>query len=288
MSRHDPLASARWRAAVYILLATCSVVEAAPARAAEMDPAAKTATSHPPGEDWVRVVRDDKGRPTALQTAITRYVPAGKSKKDLKVYLVGAIHIGDAAYYKRLNQEFEQYDALLYELVAPEGTQVPQGGPGASRHPIGLLQNGIKDWLELEHQLAKIDYTKKNFVHADMSPEQFSESMKARGESFMKMLFRLMGQSIAMQSKLQAKGKATEVDLLAALLAKDRARQLKIIMAEQFGGPVHSHPRVVAPTVTSSPGRNRALRRRRPRKMIPFAEPTSRKRIPKRLAMARI
>ena len=238
MSRHDPLAFARWWAAAYVLLVTCSVVEAAPGRAAETDTAAKTADAQQPGEDWVRVVRDDKGRPTALQTAIVRYVPVGKSAEksttDLRVDLVGAIHIGDAAYYERLNQEFEQYDALLYELVAREGTQVPQGDSGASRHPIGILQHGIKEWLELEHQLTKVDYTKKNFVHADMSPEQFAKSMKARGESFMQMLFRLMGQSLAMQSKLQAKGKATEFDLLAALLAEDRARQLQIIMSEQF------------------------------------------------------
>ena len=235
MSRHNPLTFARWpAAAAYALLATYLLLEPVPAQAAETDSAVKTAAAQKPGEDWVRVVRDDKGRPTALQTAIVRYVPVGKSTTDLKVDLVGAVHIGDAAYYKRLNKEFEQYDALLYELVAPEGTQIPQGGPGASRHPVGMLQNGIKEWLELEHQLAKIDYTKKNFVHADMSPEQFAESMKARGESFMKMLFRLMGRSLAMQSKLQAQGKATEFDLLAALLADDRARQLKIIMSEQF------------------------------------------------------
>ena len=33
-----------------------------------------------------------------------------------------------------------------------------------------LLQNGMKDMLELEHQLQHIDYHKDNFVHADMSP----------------------------------------------------------------------------------------------------------------------
>ena len=28
------------------------------------------------------------------------------------------MHIGDKAYYDNLNKEFEQYDVLLYELVA--------------------------------------------------------------------------------------------------------------------------------------------------------------------------
>ncbi len=42
-------------------------------------------------------MRNDKGRPTALQTAIVRYVPVGKSAEkpatDLEVDLIGAIHI---------------------------------------------------------------------------------------------------------------------------------------------------------------------------------------------------
>lgn len=239
MSRKDPLRFVRWWAVTtFALLLACSALHVLPAEAAETDKAAKTDAEPKLGEDWVRIERDDKGRPTALQTAIVRYVPVGKSDEkqtpDLKVDLVGAIHIADAEYYQRLNKEFTKYQALLYELVAPEGAQVPQGSSGRSSHPIGLLQNGIKDWLELEHQLAKIDYTKKNFVHADMSPEQFAESMKERGESFMTMFFRMMGHSIAMQSKMQAKGQATEFDLLAALLSEDRARQLKIVISEQF------------------------------------------------------
>ena len=35
------------------------------------------------------------------------------------VDLVGAVHIGDAAYYQQLNKEFKAYEAVLYEMVKP-------------------------------------------------------------------------------------------------------------------------------------------------------------------------
>jgi hypothetical protein len=151
------------------------------------------------------------------------------------VDLIGAVHVGDVDYYQTLNRHFEQYDALLYELVAPEGTAVPAKGEAASsRHPVGALQNLIKDVLELEHQLVHIDYRKKNFVHADMSPAELAKAMSDRGESFSQMLFRMIGQSMAQQSKLQAQGDTTDLDLLAALFARDRPLRLKRIMADQF------------------------------------------------------
>ena len=186
-------------------------------------------------EKWVRVVLDEKKKPTSLQTAVVRYQGIG-ANKHLKVDLIGAIHVGDKAYYEKLNKEFEQYDSLLYELVAPEGTKIPRGGrKGGSGHPVGALQDGMKQWLDLEHQLTIVDYTKENFIHADMSPEQFSQSMKDRDESFTKLFFRLMGRSMAMQGRMQAQGKASpDAQILAALFSSDRSRQLKIAMAGQF------------------------------------------------------
>ena len=47
--------------------------------------------------------------------------------------------------------------------------------------------------LELEFQLRGIDYTADNLVHADMSPEQFAESMRRRGESMFQLFFRMLG-----------------------------------------------------------------------------------------------
>jgi hypothetical protein len=190
-----------------------------------------------PHEDFVRLTRDAKGSLTAMQTAIVSYVPADESGAGLKVDLVAAVHVGERSYYEQLNREFEKYDALLYELVAPEDDNVPEAGQGTSNgHPIGLLQNGMKDMLELEHQLARVDYKRPNFVHADMSPEEFMKTMASRDESLTKLFFRLMGQGIAQQSKQQAKsGRNAEAELMAALFSNERAVRLKRVLAEQFG-----------------------------------------------------
>ena len=204
------------------------------------------------GTEWVRLLSDSNGKPLAMQTAIVRYVPrkeggggnlqAGnlqtgnlQTGAGTTVDLIGAVHIGDRAYYQQLNRRFRQYDALLYELVAPEGTQVPRGHGASSTNPLGAIQNAMKSMLEVEHQLEQIDYTQPNFVHADLSPQEFMQSMKKRDEGFLKMYFQMMGQSIALQSQQAARGESTDLDLFTALFAEDRARKLKIVMAKQFG-----------------------------------------------------
>lgn len=186
------------------------------------------------GTDWVRIENDEAGKPRAMQTAIVRYTGKNAAQRPVFVDLVGAVHVGDASYYDTLNQRFTQYDALLYELVAPPGTVVRPGDRAADRGPLGMLQGGMKTMLELEHQLEKVDYTKANFVHADMSPQEFFNTMEKRDEGVLDMFFRMIGQSAAFQSKASAKGTLSEFDLLAALFAEDRARQLKLVMGAQM------------------------------------------------------
>lgn len=195
------------------------------------------------GTKWVRIVRDKDDEPLSMETAIVRYVPAeavelSKSPGDYPLYvdLVGAVHIGDKAYYAQLNQRFRKYDAVLYELVAPEGTVVPLGRGSSNAHPLGALQNGMKSMLEVEHQLEQIDYTQPNFVHADLSPEKFLESMERRDETFIQMYFRMLGASLAEQGRQSVHGESAELDIMAALFAEDRARKLKIALAKQFEG----------------------------------------------------
>ena len=196
------------------------------------------------GKDWVRILRDSRGKPLALEVAIVRYLPADQlsetnrkqqaATSDEYVDLVGAIHIGDHSYYQQLNKRFRQYDALLYELVAPEGTVVEQGRGTSNLNPLGAMQNGMKSMLGVEHQLEQIDYTRPNFVHADLSPDEFLQSMENRDEGFLKLYFRLMGQAVAQQSQQAAQGESADLDILTALLSPNRSRMLKIAMAKQF------------------------------------------------------
>lgn len=202
-------------------------------RGAEPEPAHPSEGQPAAGEmsgRFLRLRRDEADNPRALETAVVRYT--SPQRPGLTVDLVAAIHVGDKSYYDALNRLFEDYEVVLYELVAPEGTRIPKGGrQGPSTHPVGLLQDGLSSLLGLEHQLRCVDYTRANFVHADMSPEDFERAMQRREESFPKLFLRLLGAGLAQN----AAGKGpSDAELFAALFAKNRAERLKVIMAQQF------------------------------------------------------
>lgn len=180
--------------------------------------------------EYLRLRRDDKGRPAELQTAIVRFAPADETRAGLTVDLIAAVHIGEKSYYERLNERFRDYDAVLYELVAPEGTRVPKGGV-KSEHPVGRMQTALKDFLDLHFQLDQVDYESENFVHADMTPEAFSKSMDDRGETVWGLVLRALGRSMAKESKGDD---WLDLKLLMALIDKNRALRVKRLLAEQF------------------------------------------------------
>ena len=184
-------------------------------------------------KDWMRVHQDKEEKPLSLQTAIGRYEGAGP-KGSVVVDLVGAVHVGDKSYYRELNKRFRDYDVVLYELVAAPETRIERGLKAKNDNPLGVLQNGMKATLGLEHQLEFIDYTRPNFVHADMTPTQMLESMKKREESFLKMYFRMVGQSIAQQSEKMAAGESMEIDLFKAVVSDNREQNMKIVLANQM------------------------------------------------------
>ncbi len=175
---------------------------------------------------FVRVAKNAKDRPASLDVAITTYVGRNSAGDEVQVDLVGVIHIADKTYYHRLNKQFEKYDAVLYELVAPKGARPERGSAG--------LYSPLASMLELADQIAEVDYTKKNFIHADMSGEEFAESMKKRDESFLKMIAEAIGQGIAEASDPEAG--ATDADLLANLFtSRNPALAFKRTLAPQFG-----------------------------------------------------
>lgn len=188
-----------------------------------------------PNDRFLRIRRDHKGRPVAMETSVVRYQTKNAEGETVFVDLIGAVHVGQKEYYDALNEQFEQYESLLYELVAPEGTIIPKGGrvdnDSISLNPVGGIQKGLKNLLDLEFQLEKIDYTKDNFVHADMTPTEFAKSMEDNEESLGGYALKAMGQSMAMQAAGKDTGTA---GMMMALFSSNKALRMRRVMAQQM------------------------------------------------------
>jgi hypothetical protein len=169
-----------------------------------------------------------------METSVAHFTNGKQDDKRIDVDLVSAIHVGDKKYYERLNEIFQSYDALLYELVAPEGTTPADRPADADSHPVALMQNGLKDLLNLDHQLAIIDYEKPNFIHADMSPDEFAKAMQDRGESFMTLFFRMAIEGMKVQQQNGGPSEGEDLRMLMALMSPNRPLALKRILADQF------------------------------------------------------
>jgi hypothetical protein len=180
---------------------------------------------------FIRVQRNESREPVALQTAIAKYVPAS-SQQGVQIDLIAVVHIGEQAYYRRLNREFEKYDAVLYELVAPESTR-PTRGAERSDNPLAMLQQVMKLVLSVEHQLEVIDYHKPNLIHADLSLDGLRKAMKDRGEDEMTVILKVFAELMQkMREGVDRPGsQAPDINLLEMLL---NPAKLKRIFAEQL------------------------------------------------------
>lgn len=202
-----------------------------------------------PAREYVRILKKDK-LASELQTSVIRFQDSAQFP-DTTVDLIGAIHLGEASYYRTLNDSFSQYDVLLFEAVMPESAVRSGFRPGAvkgtgrtlsdeeewNQAKIGLqaisgLQLAMKDALGLEFQLAGIDYTAANFVHADMTQEEFEASMERRGESFSEMLVREMGKAAVDQQSRNPM--AQQLDMMLSLLSSDRTYRIRRIAAVEL------------------------------------------------------
>jgi len=192
---------------------------------------------------FIRVVKDEEGKPKSLETAIATY----DNGKGFTVDLVGAVHIGDKDYYKKLNQRLSSYNAVLYELVVEHGAELPPDLKNRKKdNPISMFQGLTKEFLELESQTEQIDYTPANFVHADMTFEEMADAMRKRGDTPLTLALGVILEMMKQQNLQQQAGEATQPEseaetegesleqVLTALLDPERAVKMKQAMAQQF------------------------------------------------------
>lgn len=160
---------------------------------------------------YVRFVEDEDGA-ARLETSVVTLA----NEEGVRVDLIGAVHVGDAAYYEGLNERFKGYDKVLYELVGRPEPGKPLGNRALAGDQrlqwLGVLQEKMKTALKLEGQLEKVDYTAANLVHADMDMEKFEATQKANQETF----FGLWMKAMAAQQGMAREGR--EGSDLAALM----------------------------------------------------------------------
>jgi hypothetical protein len=175
---------------------------------------------------FARVDTDAAERPRALQLGVVTYADNG-----LNVDLISAIHIGDQAYYSELNELFVDYDAVLFELVAYEGSDIANQVL-QRRGLLSTAQFALTKLLDLSFQLDEIDYGAANFVHADLSPDELRESMANRDESLYVYFWRIFFATVNEYAKDPLGLK--ELDLLSSMVDSGQGASLKLLMAYEM------------------------------------------------------
>jgi hypothetical protein len=155
----------------------------------------------------LRITSDPASKAQHLEVPLLRYTKGSQFKDQVVVDFVGAVHLGEKQYYGELNKRFTSYDAVLFELVS-DGANLPEQGGQAGDSILGTVQRAFSNLLGLSFQLDEVNYRAKNFVHADLSPEELRDAMNARGESLPQLLMKIIKLSTDPELKkaLEAKG----------------------------------------------------------------------------------
>ncbi len=182
--------------------------------------------TQPAGVKFLRYV-DSGPEGSQLQAAEVTY----RNAEGVSVRLVSAVHIGEESYYQSIAKRFENDEVVLYEMVKPRGMPAPQKGQH-SDHAVSQLQRFLKDKLNLAYQLDAIDYTRPNFVHADLDAETFEQLQSDRHESMASLMLQSMASALTNPPAGTSGDGAT--DLLTMLAQPDPERQMKLVLAQQF------------------------------------------------------
>lgn len=157
-----------------------------------------------------------------------------RNDEGAEVRLVAVVHIGEEAYFQKLQKTFESSDAVLYEMVRPKGSPPPVRGAPPSDATIAQLQHFLKDRLNLAFQLDVIDYRLPNFIHADMDAETFDALQQQRGESMASLMLSQMLDALANPSA-NVNDPEQPQTLMELLARPDGERQFKLLLARQMG-----------------------------------------------------
>jgi hypothetical protein len=181
--------------------------------------------------DYVRYRED--ARSARLEVAIRSFaLPSGQ-----KVDLIGVVHIADEAYYQLLNDRFDAYDSVLFELVGDPSRLAGATAPApeaASGGSVSLIQQSAGKHLGLAFQLEAIDYSRKNMVHADTTAEEFAKLQYERGENMLTLFGRAMKAQLVRDLQPSTRSSFDTFALLRILMSPDSALAFKKELARSL------------------------------------------------------
>ena len=190
---------------------------------------------------WLKLERNERGVPLRLATSIVRFEgefrAADGKTRPVSVDLIGAIHLGEKAYYDRLNAEFKEYETVVFELVADEGFDAKtiaaakketDEGPASPLDAIPLLQQSFADALGFVNQVDGIDYAAPNLKRGDANADDFLVRLTTGGDVPNFFL------NSAFDSLLSSDSGRAEGWALACLLAKNKRLALRRFFADEL------------------------------------------------------
>ncbi len=218
------------------LLAITSCLLAALATATS----AQDATGEPERRPFTRFVDEPDGG--QLETAIATY-----RRGDVTVTLLASLHIADREHYEELQRRFATYDKLLYEFVTDPGLR-PHPGMEFEDDWLSILMSSMGRGFSLHQQADVLDYRQANFVHADMTIEEFDAAMTRHNSSI---IGEVMSNPTAEVDR-EAEKRRGRVDLVEAFRSGRGAHGMRVMGARLMATP---EPPTRKPTVIIE-GRN--------------------------------
>lgn len=181
--------------------------------------------------DYIRFQKSDDGvKPDLLQTAISTF-----TKDDHSIDLVAVVHLGDATYFEELGKLLAAYDSVLYEMVGgpytKEKANQKEKAEGEMAQIQGLQQMA-KDMFNLEFQLDRLDYLAGNFIHADMTIDEYMKHSGGKGISDVMSRAMKMAQTGNMKGMPTTEAESNQMmfNMLGAFMSGD-SNALKRVMA---------------------------------------------------------
>lgn len=155
------------------------------------------------------------------------------AKGDATLALHGSLHFADPEHYAELQRRFHAFDALLYELIADADLR-PYPGMATEDDWFNLLQGGVGRGIGLVSQSDHIDYRMDNFVHADMTHEQWQAALVQAKSS---LLGQLLDNGEPGEPDREAEAKQRRLDLVAAFRGGRGVHELRLMFSRLMAEP---------------------------------------------------